>query len=587
MNERNTQNSIESNVLGEQGVESPVAHITLGSDNTPIILADSSRDNPFHPDYAGELPESSTTYDVIASGDNVSTSSVSNQPHGGHNNPSDAHAQGSLANERLEHPSTIIETVADWLWGGVALPPVPLEQPTGDDERIVQDEAAEEPFVRVEHGQLARPAANEGGVAGQDPEVVAAAIQAGIDPNEVDAVDDIEDLEGILELVGMQGPLAGLVQNGMFCAVLVSLTIFFGVWIPYMSGKVFLVLLAHPVSLLLKLPLRWAASSADMIIDFFTFTTGCAFYWMDSLIGLFCTPIGWFIPPLARISRNKLLAKTAKEYAESALERLALDFITTGNTIAGSDIPTFSLIAHESLRWLQMYGSWLLEVARDYCVYYFDFASNSSGFADSLTLVAFGVAQRANTLVALTIEHAQSLVVWAPSLLHLNPLRVSLSIPQRTTPFDYDLAYWGTKDRALAIIFGYLFFASLGVIYLQLSAWIRGTNKSGRVDGGIADGLYQAGGVTKVILIISIEMIVFPLYCGLLLDVALLPLFGNATLMSRTTFTLSSPNTSIFVHWFLGTCYMFHFALFVSMCRKILRTGVLCKTTTLYVMKGD
>jgi E3 ubiquitin-protein ligase MARCH6 len=79
----------------------------------------------------------------------------------------------------------------------------------------------------------------------------------------------------------------------------------------------------------------------------------------------------------------------------------------------------------------------------------------------------------------------------------------------------------------------------------------------------------------KVILIIGIEMIVFPLYCGTLLDVALLPLFENATIASRLEFTSSSPLTSLFVHWFIGTCYMFHFALFVSMCRKIMRSGVL------------
>jgi E3 ubiquitin-protein ligase MARCH6 len=93
----------------------------------------------------------------------------------------------------------------------------------------------------------------------------------------------------------------------------------------------------------------------------------------------------------------------------------------------------------------------------------------------------------------------------------------------------------------------------------------------------IIDLLHQAGGVMKVILIISIEMLVFPLYCGLLLDAALLPLFDGATIMSRLLFMINSPCTSIFVHWFVGTCYMFHFALFVSMCRKIMRKGVLCK----------
>ena len=156
-------------------------------------------------------------------------------------------------------------------------------------------------------------------------------------------------------------------------------------------------------------------------------------------------------------------------------------------------------------------------------------------------------------------------------------MHVNLSITPRSIPLDYELAHWDTKDRVFAVIFGYLFFAFLGVIYLNINARIRGINKTERVAGLLADVLYQAGGVLKVILIISIEMIVFPLYCGLLLDVALLPLFGSATLMSRIEFTVSSPYTSIFVHWFVGTCYMFHFALFVAMCRKLMRTGVLCE----------
>lgn len=81
----------------------------------------------------------------------------------------------------------------------------------------------------------------------------------------------------------------------------------------------------------------------------------------------------------------------------------------------------------------------------------------------------------------------------------------------------------------------------------------------------------------KVILIIGIQILIFPLYCGLLLDVALLPLFENTTIKSRFLFTHNFPLTSLFAHWFVGTGYMCYFALFVSMCRKIMRKGVLCK----------
>ena len=558
-------------------------NVTIADGDGSKTPGEASRHNPFHPDYAGALPEPSATYDTALPLGRDSDFADTNQAQSSQVEPGEAQSHEMSAHGNPEY-RTVIEIITDWLWGGVALPQAQTEQPAGDDEQIVQDIAAEEPFVRVDRGRLVRapvnegPPADEGAVAGQDPEVVAAAIQAGLDPNDVEAAEDIEDLEGILELIGMQGPLAGLVQNAMFCAVLVTLTIMLGVWVPYISGKVFLVILTHPVSLLLKLPLRWAASTADVVIDIFTFFAGSALHWIDTAISLLCTPIGWLIPRLESISQNKILANRAKVYAARALGRLAKSFIATGNILAESDIPTFSLIAHESLHLLETEASRYLQNLCGYCVSFFTFISNSTGVADSLALGLLFVTERAQVLVKFIVKNIRSFALLAPSLLKFNPLHVNLSIPQRTTPLDYDLAYWDTKDRALAIVFGYMFFAVLGVMYLRCVTWIRGTNKAGRVDGGIADGLYQAGGVMKVVLIISIEMILFPLYCGLLLDVALLPLFGNVTLMSRINFTLSSPYTSMFIHWFVGTCYMFHFALFVAMCRKILRPGVLCES---------
>jgi len=573
--EPNHADNIEGEQLEQPSSTSQPAASASGFNEAPTAHAN-FHENPFHPDHQGEFPESSPFSDVTTLGSEIPNTSETVEPQTSIIERNDSLTLDSQPPERLEQPQTLLEIVIDWLWGGVALP-LPVEQPTGDDEHVVNDIADEAPFVPVDHGQPVRPAANDGANAGQDPQVIAAAIQAGIDPNEVEAVEDIEDLEGILELVGMQGPIAGLIQNGMFCAVLVSLTILFGVWIPYISGKIFLVLLNHPVALLLKIPLRWAASTADVVIDFFIFTAACAFYWTDTIIGFVCAPVGWLIPPLGRISQNKILAETARRYAESALGRLAKAFIATGGVFAEFDIPTFSVVAHESLLWIETTVAWILQLVGNACIRSFEFVHDSTSITNLTSALAMSIKDHAEVLATLATQNAQSLIVSAPLVLQMNPLRVNLSIAQRTTPLNYDLAYWDTKDRALAVVFGYLFFGLLGIIYLHLSGWIRGASKAGRVEGAVADGFYQAGGVMKVVLIISIEMIAFPLYCGLLLDVALLPLFGNVTLMSRINFTLSSPYTSIFVHWFVGTCYMFHFALFVSMCRRILRSGVLCK----------
>lgn len=542
-------------VPGEQTAE-PSSVNQNSTDSNARTTPNHAHDNPFHPDYEGELP-SASSYLLDQS--------------------SDSQTQTPPIQEAAAHARTFSERVSDWLWGGVDPLPATPEQPAGDDEHAFNDIADEAPFIPIDHGQPLRLAANDHAVANQDPEVFAAAIQAGIDPNEAGAVDEIEDLEGILELVGMQGPLAGLVQNGIFCACLVSLTILFGVWIPYVSGKVFLVLLAHPFSLLFRIPLKWAASTADMVIDVSTICAGCAFFWTDFTIGFICTPIGWLIPSLGRITQNTTLAEAARSYAETALRRLAESFVATGVILSETDIPMFSVTAHESLRSIETRIALGFQVISDQIAALSKTAYDSSSLTEILQLSASSIRDHIQNLAEFTARKTSATMTMWPSLLHISPLRVNLSLPQRTLPIDYGLAHWNIKDRAIAIVFGYLFFALLGVLYLRLSSWMNGTNKAGRVAGGVADGLYQSGGVMKVVLIISIEMIVFPLYCGLLLDVALLPIFGNVTIMSRIHFTSTSPTTSLFVHWFIGTCYMFHFALFVSMCRKILRSGVLCK----------
>lgn len=558
------------------------------SSRTSGLQHQSSNDNPFHPDYSSNDSHGVHELQNTSGAENLSelVTGLPNQPetveletaHEGllDEHPLQDHPDMAILNHGL------VDTVMNWLWGGAHLP---MNLPTDhadeqeeDDEHIVNDLADEAPFVHIEHGQPVMEVVGNEENPAQDPEVIAAAVQAGLDPNAFEAVDDGEDLEGIMELVGMQGPLAGLIQNGMFCAVLVSLTIFLGMWIPYIAGKLFLVFLANPVSFLFKLPLRWASLSADLIIDLCVFGVGCAFYWVDTVVRFLCTPIGWIIPFLGPISQNKILAETAKGYAESAMGRLARSFATTGDSLSESDIPTFSIVAHESLRLIEHRFTALNQLIRDTCVALLSLSTTGSfSFGEVFLSLSTKLIGAVKFAWDFAIVHGLELIRLTPSLFKINPLRVSLNIPQRTSPLDFSLAYWGTQDRVLAIMFGYMFFSVIGVLYLRISALLRGRNAGGKVDGVFADVLYQAGGVMKVILIISIEMIAFPLYCGLLLDVALLPLFGEVTIMSRLNFLLVSPNTSLFVHWFVGTCYMFHFALFVSMCRKIMRSGVLCE----------
>jgi E3 ubiquitin-protein ligase MARCH6 len=245
-----------------------------------------------------------------------------------------------------------------------------------------------------------------------------------------------------------------------------------------------------------------------------------------------------------------------------------------------SDIPMFSVISHQALKLHQARLSTLVHSVYGvvkFVLHDFPLRLVTLGVPGALSF-DFDFTQIQQAVVQLQGQvgnFTKSIMFSAPGAKLLNADAVNAASAK--LPVDYDLAVWDTKDRIIAISMGYLLASMMGFLYLRVTGLLAGTNRGQRIEGMVAEVLLQAGGVMKVILIIGIEMIVFPLYCGTLLDIALLPLFSNATISSRIAFTIASPLTSLFVHWFVGTCYMFHFALFVSMCRKILRSGVLCK----------
>lgn len=92
------------------------------------------------------------------------------------------------------------------------------------------------------------------------------------------------------------------------------------------------------------------------------------------------------------------------------------------------------------------------------------------------------------------------------------------AVPVATAKFaePYPIYEWSVWDRVAAVFLGYACFTLLGAIYLQ-NARKRDRHQNRGVKKIAIELLAQAGGVMKVVLIIGIEMFVFPLYCGLLL----------------------------------------------------------------------
>ncbi|KAF1835634.1 RING finger membrane protein [Decorospora gaudefroyi] len=469
--------------------------------------------------------------------------------------------------EPLQAPGNPMNRVLDWMFGEVA-PAQQLAEEAVNDEHIVRNLADEAPFVQF----LGNEIRDHGNVPAQDPEVAAAAAQAGVDLNDQDAIEDAEDLEGILELIGMQGPIIGLFQNALFSAVLISATLACAVWLPYLWGKVVLLLVGSPISFFIKLPLQVVAALTDLIVDVTLVMVAGATYWSSYAISMLVRLCSW-----GRLSQNvegplRAISTPAYTLARSAMVRIGKMFIES-SLFFRPDYFRLSVNAHASLRNLQTSTSFALNETSNFVNAVIEEIS-----ADSPPKLVWRVLGHLPSLVQATFMTAYSgcsaLLAWLWTSKSYK-ITFDLDLSRTTTAAYTAMERWTAGDRMIAIFAGYAFFALAGAVYLKRGTPFSSSQQGQRVERIISDILQQAGGVLKVILIISIEMLAFPLYCGLLLDLAMLPLFKNATLYTRWQFARGSPWTSGFVHWFIGTCYMFHFALFVSMCRKIMRKGVL------------
>ncbi len=80
--------------------------------------------------------------------------------------------------------------------------------------------------------------------------------------------------------------------------------------------------------------------------------------------------------------------------------------------------------------------------------------------------------------------------------------------------------------------------------------------------------------IIKVGLLVVIEICLFPLICGIWLDLCSLKIF-NSTINDRITNYQMTSGTSVFIHWLIGMVYVFYFATSVFLLREVLRPGVL------------
>ena len=108
------------------------------------------------------------------------------------------------------------------------------------------------------------------------------------------------------------------------------------------------------------------------------------------------------------------------------------------------------------------------------------------------------------------------------------------------------------NDRAFAVLLGYAVVGLLLAIYLNILT-VGSMRSAGRA---VRNAVRQQLLVVKVAAFIIVELVIFPLGCGVMLDVCTVWLFPQGSFRSRAAFLMYAPLTAVFYHWVLGTMFM-------------------------------
>ncbi|QSL65812.1 hypothetical protein MERGE_000090 [Pneumocystis wakefieldiae] len=312
-----------------------------------------------------------------------------------------------------------------------------------------------------------------------------------------DTPDELAEIDGIIELSGIRGPISGLFQNCTVTSILIAIFLGLLILIPYVLGKsLVLITVRIPHYLIL-----FSESTVQKV--FLTIVDAIVFFIFQVING----------------------------------------FIIIGRILF--NIVIFDIFNKESYMKIFKSHTFIKSIANN-----------------ALTRIMERVSSIYLSGSSSSLEKEVIFYIYG----------MKISIPPRVITL-------GTKntvfDRTISIIIGYCILISIGALYLKKYSNIKKNSRQGMIQRVINDTLHQASLIIKFIVIVGLEVIVFPIYCGVLIDLLLLDLFENANINTRLAFANSNPFTSYFLHWFIGTAYMFQFALFVKMCRDIVRPGVL------------
>ncbi|KAI0085732.1 hypothetical protein BDY19DRAFT_964078 [Irpex rosettiformis] len=392
---------------------------------------------------------------------------------------------------------------------------MPALQHWTDDEDFEEDEDEDGADVVVELEAPAPEPLVEDEELGQVQEDAVAAANGG-DVDDVDLNMEFEggmedDMEDILAAIGLRGPIYGVLQNAALMIFVLDTTIGIGVWLPFTIGKSLALLSLEPRRLLHLI---------DFPIRAIRIIT-------DPVVDTFMLFLSQAIYPPFKHVALLLLRPVSRFIVRVIGEKLTQDIVSNA----------ISLYEHA----LGQFTSSAIEVAP------------SATFLEKLAAYDSPVMQYAEPYFAPLGENLRTL--WQEVQEHW----IKLALGN------------GTSEKIFAISLGYVVDALLLAIYLNVLT-IGSMKSAGRA---VRSAIRQQLLVVKVAAFILVELVVFPLGCGIMLDVCTVSLFPQGSFNTRSDFLLYAPLTSAFYHWVIGTMFMYQFAVLLASFRTCLRSGAL------------
>ncbi|KAG8880094.1 hypothetical protein FRB97_001080 [Tulasnella sp. 331] len=327
-----------------------------------------------------------------------------------------------------------------------------------------------------------------------------------------------EELDGIMEAIGMRGALGNVFQNALLMSILLDLVLIVGLFLPYTVGKTAALVALKPRQgvLLVKLPIRIVRILTDPIVEI-------AILLVKLVIA----------PALLILGRSIAFLLSAKSSRSSQPTDVSANGLT--HWVQNS------VTRHARLLVVRCRSEW-----------------RSSGLRNATIRLATHY-----------LEHGEPGAVARFRMRLLDKERQHAEAWRRYTESWTEHALGnGPRDRMFAVAVGYVVLTVLVAVYLGLSSSAAGVPRR-----ALRSAVRQQLIVIKVAIFIFIELVLFPLGCGTMIDFSTLPLFESHTLQNRIAFLHHAPVTCIFIHWMIGTMFMYQFAVWLSSIRSIIRRG--------------